>query len=517
MNTSQTNKYNYKTFIAETGADNLIDQLYNDLTKNGKSEMPHYSDMIASENNRTYQYVNYVQEGGGVLGVALIGYTYVLEKLGFRFLKLAGTSAGAINTILLACTDKKNYVPTNHAFEYKSEIILQEMLDFNLWQLVDGSKFGKWLIKMFISHPKRIKILTKVLFAALITPFLFSLIAVFGRVLFGLWPATGLMRMYDVLVTISFVALIILLMTAGIISYYAWRFKRAGFGINPGREFHTWIKNILSKNNIETIADLETKMKADIAAAHLRPERSAQHLSGDSDTIAPPYITLVTSDVTNEIKVEFPAMAADYYENPQAVNPADFVRASMSIPIFFEPFKINVSTQVKRKSSFQQERITKRSYKNRDTYQALFIDGGVLSNFPYNVFHNPKIKIARMPTFGVRLEDEDHIQESNTKQPGRLPFAGLLKKIFNTIRFNYDREFLKKNAVYEMCIGHVDMQNQNWLDFSISYEKQQELFIKGVEAAITFFKGGTVWIDGKSKEFEAFDWDKFIQERGNIV
>ena len=35
-----------------------------------------------------HQYVNLVQKGGGVLGVALVGYTYVLEKVGIRFLRL---------------------------------------------------------------------------------------------------------------------------------------------------------------------------------------------------------------------------------------------------------------------------------------------------------------------------------------------------------------------------------------------------------------------------------------------
>ena len=37
-----------------------------------------------------------------MLGVGLLGYTYVLEKAGIRFIGLGGTSAGAINTILMA-------------------------------------------------------------------------------------------------------------------------------------------------------------------------------------------------------------------------------------------------------------------------------------------------------------------------------------------------------------------------------------------------------------------------------
>ena len=51
------------------------------------------SDVLDDKGN---QYAHLVQKGGGVLGVALVGYTYVLEEMGIRFLKQAGTSAGAI-------------------------------------------------------------------------------------------------------------------------------------------------------------------------------------------------------------------------------------------------------------------------------------------------------------------------------------------------------------------------------------------------------------------------------------
>src|SRR6476661_8535253 len=56
------------------------------------------SDVIDDEG---HQYVNLVQKGGGVLGVALVGYTYILEQMNIRFIRLAGTSAGAINTALM--------------------------------------------------------------------------------------------------------------------------------------------------------------------------------------------------------------------------------------------------------------------------------------------------------------------------------------------------------------------------------------------------------------------------------
>lgn len=41
-----------------------------------------FSDII---DNNNCQYVDLVQEGGGVLGIALVGYVYVLEKWEFVF------------------------------------------------------------------------------------------------------------------------------------------------------------------------------------------------------------------------------------------------------------------------------------------------------------------------------------------------------------------------------------------------------------------------------------------------
>jgi NTE family protein len=58
-----------------------------------------YSDIIDAGD---HQYVDLVMEGGGVLGIALTGYTYVLEQAGIRFLGVGGTSAGSINALMIA-------------------------------------------------------------------------------------------------------------------------------------------------------------------------------------------------------------------------------------------------------------------------------------------------------------------------------------------------------------------------------------------------------------------------------
>ncbi|MCR6719123.1 MAG: patatin-like phospholipase family protein [Chitinophagaceae bacterium] len=90
------------TLIHTSGVDDLIQSFRDELSRENK--ILHVSDVT---DNEGHQYVDLVQEGGGVLGIALVGYTYVLEKMGIRFFSMAGTSAGAINTLLLACCGKK--------------------------------------------------------------------------------------------------------------------------------------------------------------------------------------------------------------------------------------------------------------------------------------------------------------------------------------------------------------------------------------------------------------------------
>src|SRR5207248_233345 len=75
------------------------------------------SDIVDPAGN---QYVDLVMGGGGVLGIALAGYTYVLEEAGVRFLRVGGTSAGSINALALAALGPPG--------EKKSERLIAELV-----------------------------------------------------------------------------------------------------------------------------------------------------------------------------------------------------------------------------------------------------------------------------------------------------------------------------------------------------------------------------------------------------
>jgi len=507
-----------KKFISDSGADRIVEEIKLKLTRNGS--LPVYSDIYKVENGRTFQYVNYVQEGGGVLGVALAGYTYVLEKLGFRFLKLAGTSAGAINTMMLASIEKENYPELKESdVDTQSEIIVYEMLNKNLWELVDGSRFGKWIIRMSIYNKRRLGFLISLLKYSIAFPLMYAVFQLIQNAFS--WPLSPAVN--SILDVIAVTSVVILILYIIIILIYLAKFSKAHFGINPGNDFYDWMKSILEKNKIRNTSDLENLMEKRFAEIKLRdhPDRTGLE---KTTVMVRPYITIITSDTTNQIKVEFPKMAEQYWTSTRfaEISPACFVRASMSIPVFFAPFRITVDESVIEKSFIQQSRlVAKQFYKAKSikpethNYQVYFVDGGILSNFPMSVFHNPQIKIARMPTFGVRLEDEKHVEGEQVVNK-KLKFFPYLYKIFNTVRFNYDKDFLSKNAVYEQCIGHIDVEKFNWLDFGLGDNIKSELFLKGAEAAKTFFLGGEVWIKGRKSYFEPFDWEKYKSERAKI-
>src|SRR5688572_13699074 len=118
-----------------------------------KSQYPNgikMSDLVDAHGN---QYVNLVQEGGGVLGIALVGFTYILESMGIRFWRLAGTSAGAINTILLAGIKNKQ--------DPKSKEILMYLTrdKDQLIKFVDGYWILKPLLKLILNKGSVIRVI----------------------------------------------------------------------------------------------------------------------------------------------------------------------------------------------------------------------------------------------------------------------------------------------------------------------------------------------------------------------
>ena len=140
MKTETLNKILEDPSLSQASKDKLMALQGNISTKE-------FSDLLDAEGN---QYIEFVQEGGGVWGSALVGYLYALEVFGIRFLKVAGTSAGAINTMLIAACKTKE--------EPKSELIKEILFSWDFADFMDGKTYVKTTLHAMLNNKNFFKI-----------------------------------------------------------------------------------------------------------------------------------------------------------------------------------------------------------------------------------------------------------------------------------------------------------------------------------------------------------------------
>jgi NTE family protein len=207
-------------------------------------------------------------------------------------------------------------------------------------------------------------------------------------------------------------------------------------------------------------------------------------------------LCVITADISTETKVEFPRMAPLYWQEAEQVDVADFARASMSIPGFFESFQLQpLPTEVARPRweealphrpahSFEGAFLPKRHH---------FVDGGVLSNFPINAFHNTT-RVPLRPTFGVKLQWDVYQHDISS-------LMDVFMQTFNSARHALDNDFITQNPDFKHLVAFIDTKDISWLDFGMSKDTKLQLFEMGLKTGIEFL--------------EKFDWAdyKFIRRK----
>lgn len=409
-----------------TPADFLNQDVVKDALKRAQSFKDSGKVMSDVVDDQGHQYVDLVQEGGGVLGIALVGYSYVLETAGIRFFHCAGTSAGAINTLMISALGTVD--------EMKSPKVLHALAAKNLFDFVDGDPATKKILQAFMDGKKG---------AALLLPLVLNV----RKILHALTDKMGL---------------------------------------NPADAFESWVDEILDAEGVTDSGKLEELRMKMPAGLRMR--------SGDAYETDKARVVIITSDVTTQTKVEFPEMARMYWAAPRTVKPSKYARASMSVPIFFTPFTVSHIPQDDKATELWRNRV---SYHGTLPTKARFVDGGMLSNFPINVFHSND-RMPRKPTFGVRLSA---YRDQQNDTDGMFKYAGAM---LNTMRHIYDLVFILRNPDYQKLICKLDVDKEfNWLDFNMSNEKKLALFAKGAEGAIKFLEG--------------FDWEGYKGLRKSIL
>ncbi len=218
-------------------------------------------------------------------------------------------------------------------------------------------------------------------------------------------------------------------------------------GIYEGNAFRAWIAEMLAANGVETFGDL--KITDDRESGLARGTRYR--------------LVVMATDVSQGRLVRLPwDYRRRYGLDPDRQPVADAVRASMSIPFFYEPVRLAGPKA-----------------------RSLLVDGGVVSNFPIDVFDRTDGAPPRWPTFGVRLFARP---EANLDVISRFGPAGFTTALVATMVNAHDQL-----AIDDPCVARrsmlVDTATVSPIDFGISHRAKRRLFLEGRDAARRFLKG----------------------------
>ena len=308
--------------------------------------------------------INLVCEGGGIRGIALVGALGVLEERGFRPRHVAGTSAGAIVSTLVAAG-------------YSGAELRDVTLAFDFARLMDKD----WLDR----------------------------IPVIG-------PGISLLR---------------------------------DQGVYEGEAVLAALRALLEPKGVRTFADL-----AD-------PDHRGDPLLGYRAQV-------VVSDLTDRRLLVLPKDAAALGLDPDELEVALAVRASMSIPVLFEPVRIT---------------------NPRTGRVHLLVDGGMLSNFPIWLFDRDRA--AGRPTLGLKLLDPaPGVAAGAGRRSLRAEVAGAVafaRSLADTVLEARDQLSLEA-APYARTIG-VPTLGIGPTEFALPRDRALALYAAGRDAAERFLAG----------------------------
>ena len=233
-----------------------------------------------------------------------------------------------------------------------------------------------------------------------------------------------------------------------------------GTGIYKGDYAHDWVRSQLKNLGVRTFGDLA--------------------IDDDSLPAEQRYKLVVTvADVTTGQLVRLPWDYGRVYGlDPDEQFVADAVRASMSIPFYFRPVTLTSSSGL----------------------TSTLVDGGILSNFPIDSLDRTDRRPPRWPSFGVTVLP--NLPEGNDKViPALAPIRllgppHLLESVITTVLVGRDQAYLSQPWVSARTI-RVDSTNVGFLDFDISDNEIEALYVKGYAAAEKFLAG--------------WDWDAYLE------
>jgi NTE family protein len=238
-------------------------------------------------------------------------------------------------------------------------------------------------------------------------------------------------------------------------------------GIYEGRYLIEWLEGQLAKKGVDTFAQLVLEDPG----TSLPPDRRSR-------------LVVMASDLSHGRLRRLPWDYQPCYRLDGSTRKvSEAVRASMSIPFFYEPFYLQCGPP---EGQSKGERVC-------------LVDGGMLSNFPVNVFDRPTGERPRWPTFGIKLSAKPTEEHPPVDISGPL---GLTKGMIRTLTGFYDGMHLDDPGVCARTI-FVDTTGVKATDFDIDRRTQDRLYENGQAAARKFL--------------DSWDFDTYIEQYRTVT
>ncbi len=202
-----------------------------------------------------------------------------------------------------------------------------------------------------------------------------------------------------------------------------------------------WLAERLAERGVVTFGDL----RRDDPGGDLPPGRSYE-------------LVVTAADVTRGRQVRLPWDYADYGLHPDLQPVADAVIASAAIPLVFEPVRLEIP----------------------DGEPAVLVDGGLLSNFPVDIFDRSDGRPPRWPTLGIKLSARPE-GTAEVIHPVDGPVS-YLRAVATTAVTGWDQRHLEDPEVLSRTV-FVDTSGVDPLDFDLDARARAALVDAGRDAA----------------------------------
>jgi NTE family protein len=140
----------------------------------------------------------------------------------------------------------------------------------------------------------------------------------------------------------------------------------------------------------------------------------------------------------------------------------------MSIPFFFDPVRLRAPETVVDGITYQAGRVT-------------WVDGGMLSNFPIEVFDRSDGAVSRWPTIGIKLSARATTISPGTDVDNVFEEASAC---LHTMLDNADRYYVTPDKAARTIF--VDSGGIKATDFDLTDAQQSQLLANGKDAAASW-------------------------------